>query len=147
MLQRQCRQQRKTDDDTEGYDDQRNDIFPGRPFLFEGEKQKERQQSGNRGTGNGQKDRIELHHRHARRRQRAAEDQHAHKPVDPSARRPVHVGNLSYPMQITSCVAPVIAPHLSPAQKQSDTIFGNCYGAWSGTDRDEQFRTGKNAER
>ena len=87
VLQRQRRQQRKTDDHAERHKQQRRQIGPRRPRLPGDQQRTQGQQGGDRRPDRRQKQRIELQHRHSRGGQRAAEDHHAKEAVHPALGR------------------------------------------------------------
>ena len=87
VLQRQRRQQRKTDDHAERHKQQRRKIGPRRPRLAGDQQRTQRQQGGDRRPDRRQKQRFELQHRHPRGGQRAAENNHAEEAVHPALGR------------------------------------------------------------
>jgi hypothetical protein len=91
VLERQCRQQRKADDDAEGNDHERDDIAARGTLFPKRQQQAERQHAGDSGASDRQKDRVELYHRQARGRERPAKDHNPDESVDPSARHSVHL--------------------------------------------------------
>jgi len=90
VAQRQGGQEGEAQDDAEGDADQGSKVRARGKPLARGEQQSQTDRSGDGGAGEGQEYRIDIRHRGACRRQGAAEDQHAHKPVDPALRSLIH---------------------------------------------------------
>ena len=90
VLERQRRQEGKTDDDHKGDDDERNEVADCGTALTQGEKHRRAEQGRDHRPRRGQEERREPADRHPRRRQRGAEDDDAHEAVAPPRRIPLH---------------------------------------------------------